>query len=122
MAARPGASERYFRRETVQVEPRCEPLCRRHRPLAHQIIEVVATGQPPPAEHGLLTHGRQDRAKAGPGDVLVAALDTRDRALAGANPVSEFALAQRMPRAQFLDESTRRCDAVYGIRGSEVHS
>src|SRR5215212_7688052 len=66
---------------------------RRHRALAHQVVHVVAAAQPLAAEYRLVAHRGEDRCEALPGDVLLAALDPRDRALARARAIGEFALA-----------------------------
>jgi hypothetical protein len=80
-------------------------------------MEVIPACQALAVEDRLVAHRRQDRQKPRPGDVLVATLDAGNRALAGACPVCELALAEPMLGAELLDEFAGRFDAVYGIKG-----
>src|SRR5215211_1321631 len=120
--ARLGAGNGELGPEAVEVDRARQPRLRRHRPLSHEVVEVVAASEPSALEHGLVAHRGENRREPLPRDVLVAALDPRDRTLAGAGAIGELSLAQRVLHAQLLDQFGWSHDAVYGIREIRAHT
>src|SRR5918996_4334656 len=116
------ARQRQLGGELVEDDSVPEARLGRHLAVAEKVPGVVTARHGARAQDRLLPHRQHQRAQPGPGDLLVAALDAGDRALARAGPQGKTALAEALALSGALDQFGRCHDAVYGINSISSNS